>query len=94
MPIGTLFSICAGILIGMKLYYRYFYKEKSTKLESRKQMQEIVDQQKYGVVYLQNHEHIVELGNGKYLLVKDDNADRHFWHDLWYGSGWKSGKDS
>ena len=95
MNLGTIFSICAGILIGLKLYYRYFQgkvkkKMTYTELESKnqKRMRELIEQQKYGVVFLRNGEHIVELKNGKYILIREEPTSRRFWHDLWYGSGW------
>lgn len=92
LDLGTIFSICAGILIGLKLYYKFFSsvpkrRINCSELDSQKRMQEIIDQQKYGVVYVKNDERIIELGNGKFLLVKDIPAQRSFWHDLWYGSG-------
>ena len=53
LSLGTIFSLCAGILIGLKLYVKYFCKEDKSANEKTNQ----------------------------------------FWHDLWYGSGWPSGKN-
>ena len=93
---GTIFSICAGILIGMKLYYWYYAKKlkKEEKIfsESRGKMEEIIDQEQYRILRPRKGERIVDLGNGRYLVVTDRSSSR-FWHDLWYGSGWKNGKD-
>lgn len=88
--LGTLFSLCAGILIGLKIYERYFSRkpEDECDFRSRKRMQEIIDQQKYGVIYLKNGERIVQLKDGKYLITNEEKPiGRRFFHDLWYGSG-------
>ena len=53
LSLGTIFSLCAGILIGLKLYVKHFCKEDKSANEKMNQ----------------------------------------FWHDLWYGSGWPSGKN-
>ena len=102
--LGTLFSICAGILIGLKIYDRH--REKAEKraekqrvyelferINKRKRMQEIIDQQKYGVIYLEKDERIVPLRNGKYILIKDISPAERFWCDLWYGGVGCNGKD-
>ena len=102
MSIGTLFSFCAGILIGLKIYYRHreqsekraerqriydLFKSMNERINNRKKMQEIIDQQKYGVIYLKKDERVVPLKDGKYILVKDYSMkDQHLWRDLWYGS--------
>lgn len=133
---GVIFSLCAGILIGLKLYYRYFVKnpkreetsftesrnemknlssklnliiqlpyalkrqeaeklkkEETAFTESRNEMDEIINREQYCVLRPRKGERIVDLGNGKYIVVTDRSSSR-FWHDLWYGSGWKSGKNS
>lgn len=91
LSLGTIFSLCAGILIGLKLYYRYFCKTPDEKkavylAEDRKRMQEIIDQQKYGVILPKNGERLIELGDGKFLFVDGNSARKNFWRDLWYGS--------
>ena len=69
MNLGTIFSICAGILIGLKLYYRYFMKKlkKEEKIfsESRNEMDEIINQEQYRILRPGKGERIVDLGNGK-----------------------------
>ena len=80
LSLGTIFSLCAGILIGLKLYYRYF----CAKPEKKKC--ETVDPKKHGVILLKNGERLIELGDGKFMFVDGNSARKNFWRDLWYGS--------
>ena len=94
MTAGFISSLCAGILIGLKIYYGYFMRKQKRRTEAliaeseaQRRMREIIEQQKYGVVYPEKGERIVKLEDGRYLLVTDDWNGRSFWHDLWYGTG-------
>lgn len=124
MNIGVLFSFCAGILIGLKMFYKIHNKRKNKNLKNLNypindyQINEGQKQQhhenfsdaekgmykllakKYGSVLIGQDTNrgtcYVYLGDNKFMVSEDymelSKRDK-FWHDLWYGSGCKSGKD-
>ena len=101
MTVGDLCSICIGVLIGVKLYNRYFLKpNKKEEFEAYKETAKAYGTptpeeaiRKSGVIYLRKGERIVELKDGTFLLIHEKKKKKEFLKDLWYGSGWRDGKN-
>ena len=100
MTVGDLCSICIGVLIGVKLYNRYFLKsnkkekfevyKKTAKAYGTPTLEEAIH--KSSVIYLRKGERIVQLKDGTFILIYEEYPKKEFLKDLWYGSRWRDGK--